>query len=255
VRREPAEGFQSLSEIVGGEEIGEVLMQLLMVFVMVALHGCLFECSVHSLDLAIGPRVIWFGQPMFDAMTLAGPLERMAPQHRGWAFAVLRQIGELDPVVGQDHVDLVRDGLDQSVEKGDRSRRIGFLEEPGKGDFRGAVDCDEEIEFAFLGSDFGDVDVKEADGIALELFLGCFLAFDFGQPGDAVALQAAVERRASQAWDCGLQGIETVVERKQGVLAESDDDCLLEPSILALSAPSAHRLSKAYASTWRRSSD
>jgi hypothetical protein len=45
--------------------------------------------------------MVRLGQPMFDAMALAGSLERMAPQHRAGAFAVLRQIGELDPVVGQ----------------------------------------------------------------------------------------------------------------------------------------------------------
>jgi hypothetical protein len=44
--------------------------------------------------------------------------------------------------------DLVRDGLEQSVAKGDRSRPIGFREESGKGDFRGAIDGDEQVEFA-----------------------------------------------------------------------------------------------------------
>lgn len=117
--------------------------------------------------------------------------------------------------------------LDQSIEKGDRRLSIGFLEESGKGDFRGAIDGDEEIEFAFFCPDLGDVDMKEPDRIGLELFLRCFLAFYFWQPGDAIAVQAAVQRRACQMRDRGLQGVETVVERKQGMLPEGDDDRLL----------------------------
>jgi hypothetical protein len=81
-----------------------MLAQLRVAFGVVALLRCLFVCPVHSHDLTIGPRVIRFGQPGFDVMTLAAPRERMAPQHSGWAITVLRQIGEWDPVVDQDHV-------------------------------------------------------------------------------------------------------------------------------------------------------
>jgi hypothetical protein len=104
-----------------------------------------------------------------------------------------------------------------------RGCRIGFFEESGTGKLRSAIDGDEEIEFAFFCPDLGDVDVEEADRVGLEFFLGCFFAFDFEQPGDAVALQTAVERRAGQMRDCGLQSVETVVERKQGLFPESDD--------------------------------
>jgi hypothetical protein len=52
--------------------------QLVMVFVVVALHGCFFERPVHSLDLTIGPGMVRFGQPMLDAMPPAGAIERMA---------------------------------------------------------------------------------------------------------------------------------------------------------------------------------
>jgi hypothetical protein len=55
----------------------------------------------------------------------------------------------------------------------------------GKGKLRSAIDGDEEVESAFFGPDLGDVDVEEADRVGLEFFLGCFFAFDFGQPGAA----------------------------------------------------------------------
>ena len=54
-------------------------------------------------------------------------------------FAILWQIGELDSVVGEHDIDLVRNGLDQSIEKGDRGRSISFLKQSGEGELRGAI--------------------------------------------------------------------------------------------------------------------
>ena len=58
--------------------------------------------------------MIGFGQPVFDRMAAAGPVEGMAAQHRREAFSILRQIGERDAVIGQDGVDLVGHGLCQT---------------------------------------------------------------------------------------------------------------------------------------------
>jgi hypothetical protein len=86
--------------------------------------------------------------------------------------------------------------------------------------------------------------MKEADQIGLEPFVGCFLACDFGQSRNAVALQAAVARRA-------LSGIVTcraerqpsteskVCLRKATTLASSS---LLRNVDLGVFGPSAHRL-------------
>jgi hypothetical protein len=41
--------------------------QLIMAVVMEAFNGCLLDCTVHSLDLTIGPGVIGFRQAMLDA--------------------------------------------------------------------------------------------------------------------------------------------------------------------------------------------
>lgn len=62
-----------------------------------------------------------------------------------------------------------------------------------EGELRGAIDPDIESEFAFLGTDFGDVDVKVADRVGLELLLGRPVAGHVGQPADAVVLDAAVQ--------------------------------------------------------------
>jgi hypothetical protein len=37
---------------------------------MVALNGGLLERSVHPLNLTIGPRMAWLGQPMLDAVRI-----------------------------------------------------------------------------------------------------------------------------------------------------------------------------------------
>ncbi len=57
----------------------------------------------------------------------------------------------------------------------------------GIGEFGGAVNADEQIKPSFFGIDFGDVDMKIADWILGELFLGGFFAFDVGQATDTVS--------------------------------------------------------------------
>jgi hypothetical protein len=92
--------------------------------------------------------------------------------------------------------------------------------------------ADKEILYSFVGQGravpaLRDVDVEEADGIALEFLFRRLVALDLGKARDAVALQAAVQRGACQMRDRGLKGIEAIVERQEGVLAEGDDDRLL----------------------------
>jgi hypothetical protein len=83
------------------------------------------------------------------------------------------------------------------------------------------------VEFALLGSDLGDVDVEVADRVGLEALAGRLVAIGLGEARDAVAHEAAMQRRARQVRDAGLQGVEAVVQRQQGVAAEGDDDRLL----------------------------
>ena len=81
----------------------------------------------------------------------------------------LRAIGELDAVVGQHGVDLVGNGRDQAQEGCGRDP-VAFSS-VREGELRGPVDGDEQIEFALLGPDLGDVDVEEADRIGLNFCL------------------------------------------------------------------------------------
>src|ERR1700721_559234 len=71
------------------------------------------------------------------------------------------------------------------------------LAEFDKGELRGPGDGDEEVEFAFGGSNLGNIDMEIADRIGLELSLGRGFPFNLGQPRDSMALQAAVQRRGA----------------------------------------------------------
>jgi Ser-tRNA(Ala) deacylase AlaX len=50
------------------------------------------------------------------------------------------------------------------------------------------------------------------------------VALDLWQAGDAVALQAAMQRRAGQMRQRCLQGIKAIVDQQERVPAKGDDD-------------------------------
>ena len=152
--------------------------ELVVTVVVVPLDGGVLDGAVHAFDLSVGPWVVWLGQPVLNFMECAGAIEGMATQYGGRTFAVFGQISELDAVVGQHGVDAVRHRLDQRVEKGRSGLRVGPFDELGKGKLRGPVDSNEEVELSFSSADFGDIDVKEADRVALEALLRRLVAVD-----------------------------------------------------------------------------
>ena len=93
-----------------------------------------------------------------------------------------------------------------------------------EGELGNPIDGGQEIEPSLGGLDFGDVDVEVAERVGLELALARSGALKFGQTGDAMPLQTAVQRRPCQVRDGGLKGIQAVVERQQGVPTEGDHD-------------------------------
>lgn len=90
------------------------------------------------------------------------------------------------------------------------------------GELAGAVDGHVEIELALGSLHLGDVDVEIADGVAPEGSLCCLVALDLRQATDVMALEAPVQRRASEMGDCRLQGVKAIVERQERVLAKGD---------------------------------
>ena len=80
VRREPPQGFQPFGEVVGREESGEVLSQLVVAVVMVAPDGGLFQRAVHALDLAVRPGMLRLCEPVIDVVFGAGVLKSMGSE-------------------------------------------------------------------------------------------------------------------------------------------------------------------------------
>ncbi len=54
--------------------------QLRVAVVVIPLHCCVLDRAVHPFDLAVCPRMIWFGQPVFDSVGLADHVEAHGPR-------------------------------------------------------------------------------------------------------------------------------------------------------------------------------
>jgi hypothetical protein len=94
-------------------------------------------------------------------------------------------------VVGENRVNLVRNGRDQGAQEvacdtaGDRLMPLD------KGELGRAVDRNKQGELALLRPRLGDVDGEEADRVALDLGPLRFVTVCVGQARDAVALKTA----------------------------------------------------------------
>ena len=75
VGRETAKGLQTAAVIVGIDEELEVLPEFVVAGVVVALDGGILDGAVHPLDLAIGPRVVRFGEPVLNAVLATDLIE------------------------------------------------------------------------------------------------------------------------------------------------------------------------------------
>ena len=193
VGRETVQGFEPASEVVSIQEVGQMLSQLAMRFVVVTLDRGILDCSVHSFGLPVRPGMIELGEAVFDLVLLAPHGEHVRHVLSGCAIAIARREGELDAVVGQNRVDPIRNSLDQRFQERARRAPIRLLLKLGESQLGGSVDSDKEIQFALNTPDLGDINMKEPDRVPFEPFLGRFLAIDIRQPADPVALQAAVQ--------------------------------------------------------------
>jgi hypothetical protein len=79
--------------------------QLIIAVIVVAFYGGILDRAVHSLDLAICPWMIGFGQSMFYPVRLADHVEAHLSGIDGIAVSAL--LCELDAIIRQDGVDFV----------------------------------------------------------------------------------------------------------------------------------------------------
>lgn len=108
--------------VVGIDEQIKVPAQLIAVFVEIPFDGGFLDRAVHAFDLAIGPRMVWFGQTMLDLVGVTDHVEAMHAELGRPAIPVSRLVGELDSIIGQADVDLVGNGLQDGFKK-DHGRR------------------------------------------------------------------------------------------------------------------------------------
>lgn len=150
--------------------------QFVVAVVVEALDGGVLDGAVHPFDLTVGPGMVRLGQPVLYAVGVADHVEAHLTREGGVAVAGL--LGELDAVVRQDGVDLVRHGPQQVLQELPGGSPVGLVDQLGDGELAGAVDADKQIELAFGGLHLGDIDVEEADRIPLETLPFGLVAFD-----------------------------------------------------------------------------
>jgi len=190
---EAAKGLESPGEVVGCDEVGQVRFELFVGVIEEAFDGSFLDGPVHPFDLSVGPGMVGLGQTVADAMMTTDAIEGVSTPSCRNPSTVLRQIGELDSVVGEHGVDAIRNGPDECFEEGSGRLHIGFFHELDHSELRGPVDGHEEVEFAFGRSHFGQVDMEEADRIGVELLSPGLVSLDLRQPADAMPFQATVQ--------------------------------------------------------------
>ena len=147
-----------------------------MALIVEAFDGRFLDGPVHPLDLSVGPRVVRFGEPVLDVVGLADHVEAHLTGPGGVPVAGL--LGELDAVVGEDGVNAVRHGFQQVLEEFPRCTPVSLVDQLGDGELARAVDADEQIELAFGSLHLGNIDVEEANGVALEALALWLVALD-----------------------------------------------------------------------------
>ena len=149
IRCEAAQSLEAATKVVNIHEVGAVVAQLGMVVLGKAFDGRILDGAVHAFGLAIGPGigpgVPDLGQPMFDAVFFTAHVKHIGHPCRCGAVGVTSRKAELDPIVGEDRVDLVGNRLDQGHAKsrGSGSRRFGL--QPNQGEFACPINANEEI--------------------------------------------------------------------------------------------------------------
>lgn len=113
---------------------------------------------------------------VLNAVCLADHVEAHLPRRGGVAVAGL--LSELNAIVGQNGVDAIRHGFQQIFEELPRGAPLGLVDQLSDRELARAVDANEQVELAFGGLHFGNIDVERADGIALEALPLRFVAFD-----------------------------------------------------------------------------
>ncbi len=101
--------------------------QLIMIVVVIAFDGGVFDRPVYALDLAVGPWMAGPGQPVFNPVGVADHVKAHGPGIDRVSVPWLR--GEPDAIIGQDRVDVIRNGFEQMFKELPGCLAVGLVYE------------------------------------------------------------------------------------------------------------------------------
>lgn len=134
-----------------------------------------------------------FCEPVFDPVFLTSHVEHVGQLCCRWSVLVARRESELDAIVGENDVDFVGNGLDECFQESRGCFPVGFVHESYESKLTRSINGNVEMQSAFCGLQFGNIDVEIADGIALELLALGFIAIDIRQARYSMALQTSMQ--------------------------------------------------------------
>jgi hypothetical protein len=91
----------------------QMLTELVVAAEVVAFDGGVLDGAVHPVDLTFGSEMVGLGESLLDAVFEAYLVEAMDTVTRGLAIRVLREICELNAVVGKDRMEPAGNGFEQ----------------------------------------------------------------------------------------------------------------------------------------------
>ena len=134
--------------------------------VVEAFDRAVLNGAVHPLNLAVGSRVIRLGETLLDVVGPTDHVEAHLSIESG--ISVARRINELDAIVGQNRVDLVRHGFEQVFEEFLGRSPVDCLGELDDGELARAVGGNEQAGLAFGGLHLRDMLVDYSSDGRLE---------------------------------------------------------------------------------------
>ena len=101
-----------------------------MAVVLAELHGGILYGAAHPLNMALGPMMFRLWEPVFDATCLTDHVEAHRPGDD--RVSAPRRLYELDAIIGQDCVDLMRGGLEHVLQELPGDAPVSLCDELGR---------------------------------------------------------------------------------------------------------------------------
>jgi hypothetical protein len=161
------QGLQTACEVLGRQVVSEVRSQLIVGFVVEPFDRRVLDRPIHQLDLAVRRGMARFGQSVFDPVRLADHVEAHRPGIVGVPVPGL--LRELSAVISQNGVDVIGHRLKHLLQELPCRFSVSRRNELSDRELGRPVDADEQVELALRRLHFRDVDMKEPDGVTLEL--------------------------------------------------------------------------------------